>query len=118
MRQVVHRRASARQDLIAIYRHYAREAGLRVADRFLISAEETFKRLAAMPAMGTLYPLDHPALADLRYLCLSSHFKVHVVFYLPEPDGITVVRVLHGARDLDGILSDEFGISTENPPQA
>jgi hypothetical protein len=30
------------------------------------------------------------------------------VFYRPVADGIEIVRVLHGARDIQSILTDEF----------
>ena len=110
MRGVVHRRAGAQRDLIAIYRRYAREAGLRIADRFLIAAEEAFRLLASMPGMGTRYGYDHPALAELRVSPLSSPFKVYLVFYHPVVDGIEIVRVLHGARDIHRILAEEFGV--------
>jgi plasmid stabilization system protein ParE len=40
------RRPSANSDLIGIFRHYAREAGTRVADRFFAETESTFARLA------------------------------------------------------------------------
>ena len=33
-------------------------------------------------------------------LALTS-FGPHVIFYLPQPDGIEVVRVLHGARNIE-----------------
>jgi len=47
------RRPWANRDLVEIFRQYAREAGLRVADRFFAEAEATFARLASMPGMGT-----------------------------------------------------------------
>jgi plasmid stabilization system protein ParE len=31
----------------------------------------------------------------------------HVIFYLPLANGIELVRVLHGARDLEAVLDDE-----------
>jgi toxin ParE1/3/4 len=31
-------------------------------------------------------------------------FGRYVIFYLAMPDGIEIVRVLHGARDLDAIF--------------
>ena len=34
----------------------------------------------------------------------SFPFRRYVIFYLPLPDGIDVVRVLHSARDVDGDL--------------
>ena len=45
MKAVVYRRARARQDLVDSYLFFAREAGSRVADRFLTEAESTFTRL-------------------------------------------------------------------------
>lgn len=113
MKGVVHRRAAARRDLVSIYRRYANDAGLTVADRFLAAAETTFRSLAVMPALGTSYPHDHRALAELRYFPLASPFKTYLVFYRPVADGITVVRVLHGARDIRSILAEEFDIDQD-----
>ena len=81
--------------------------------RFLDEAERTFRRLAAMPGMGTRYDPDHPALADLRYFPIARH-KSDLVFYRPLADGIEVLRVLHGARDIAGILAEDFG--GDDPP--
>src|SRR4051794_20876535 len=108
MSQVIYRRYKARQDLLDIFRYYAREAGVRVAQRFFAQAETTFARLARMPGMGAPYEHEHPALADLRYFPVSR-FKHYIVFYRPVADGIELVRVLHGARDVYGILAEEFG---------
>lgn len=102
------RRPHARQDLIEIYRYYARRAGLRVANRFFAQAEATFTRLAGMPALGTRYEPDEPLYADLRYFPISR-FRDHLVFYRPLADGIEVFRVLHGARNIAGLLLEEFG---------
>ena len=110
MNDAIHRRPSARRDLVEIFRYYTRQAGLRVAQRFFTQAEATFARLARMPGMGTQYGHEHPALADLRFFPVSR-FRNHLVFYRPVAGGIEIVRVLHGARDIDGILAEEFGIS-------
>ena len=105
----IHRRHKARQDLVEIFRYYAREAGLRVAQRFFAQVEATLTRLAGMPGMGTHYDLDHPALADLRFFPVSR-FRMYLVFYRTVPGGIEIVRVLHGPRDIAGILAEEFGV--------
>ncbi len=102
------RRHAARVDLIATYRHYVQEAGSAVADRFLAQAEATLTRLVRSPGLGTLYHHDHPALTDVRYFPIS-HFKKYLVFYRPMTGGIEVLRVLHGARDLDSILTLDSG---------
>ncbi len=65
MSQIV-RRPEANRDLVTTYRYYAREASLRVADRFFAEAEATFARLARMPGIGTRYEPDEPAYAELR----------------------------------------------------
>jgi toxin ParE1/3/4 len=106
------RRRAARQDLVDIFRHYAREAGLRVADRFSAEAEAAFLRLAGMPGLGARYEHEHPALAELRFLPLSR-FPKYLVFYRPMTDGIEVLRVLHGARDIHGILAEELGLDED-----
>ena len=49
----IHRRLKARQDLVDIFRYYAHEAGLRIAQRFFVQVEATFTRLAHMPGIGT-----------------------------------------------------------------
>jgi toxin ParE1/3/4 len=106
------RRPAANRDLVGIYRYYAREAGLRVADRFFAEAEATFTRLASMPGIGTRYEPDEPLYAGLRYFPVSR-FRVYLVFYRPLPGGIEVLRVLHGARDIHAILAEEFGIEAD-----
>lgn len=108
----IRQRAGARRDLVEIYRYHAREAGLGVADRFYAEAQATLARLAKMPGMGTVYENAHPSLAGLRYFPLSR-FRSYLVFYRTLDDGIEVVRVLHGARDLEGILADDPGIDDD-----
>jgi toxin ParE1/3/4 len=115
MSGVIRRSAPARNDLIGIVRHYAREAGLRTADRFLVASEGTFKRLASMPGLGTRYDSDHPLLNELRFFPISSRFKMYLVFYRPTSDGIEVVRVLHGARDIESVLARDLGLDTGEP---
>ncbi len=116
------RRPSADRDLVAIFRWFARQAGLRVADRFLIEAEATFSRLAGMPRMGAAYQPEERNFADLRFFPISL-YRDYLVFYRPISDGIEVFRVLHGARDIPGILglevdpaSDGDDATTESAP--
>lgn len=34
----------------------------------------------------------------------------YIIFYQPVPGGIEIVRVLHGARDLDAILNPNIDV--------
>ena len=85
---------------------------MRVADRFFVQAEATFARLARMPGLGTRYKPDEPLYADLHYFPISR-FRKYLVVYRPVPGGIEVLRVLHGARDIAGILAEEFGVEAD-----
>lgn len=87
------------------------------AIRFLRSAESTMAMLAGMPGMGTRYEPDEPLYVDLRYFPIPR-FRMYLVFYRPIHDGIEVLRVLHGARDLAGILAEEFGLGDDGDEAA
>ena len=56
--------------------------------------------LATQPMMGR-------ARDELAPGVRSFPFGRYVVFYMPLDDGIDVVRVLHGARDIDAVFSPE-----------
>jgi toxin ParE1/3/4 len=62
-----------------------------------------------MPGLGTGYEPGEPIFADLR-VAPVSRFKRYLVFYRPLAGGIEVLRVLHGARDVEGLLAEEFGV--------
>ncbi len=73
------------------------------AERFLLSAEETFRLLVSQPQMGRKLESRNSMLAGIRIFPVKN-FKKYLIFYKPLRDGIEVVRVLHGARDLRSIF--------------
>jgi toxin ParE1/3/4 len=107
MKGIVYQRQRARQDLIDIFRYYARKAGRKTACRFLAQVESTFKKLAEIPGMGAPYEAESPVFAGIR-VCPIIGFKKYLAFYRPLTDGVDVIRVLHGARDIDEILVADF----------
>jgi toxin ParE1/3/4 len=78
----------------------------RAALRFLDAAEALFHQLASMPGIGQLYEATDPSYQDLRCFPVPK-FPLHIVYYKPLADGIIVIRVLHGARDIDRIFAPE-----------
>ncbi len=78
------------------------------AVRFLQAADSTLAMLASMPGVGTRYKPREPAYADLRFFTIARHRKF-LVFHKPLPDGVVVLRVLHGARSIPNALAEEFG---------
>jgi len=70
-----------------------------VAFRFLRASKETFKLLATRPEMGKMTVHRNPLLVGVRVFPVKN-FKRYLVFYRPIQDGIEVVRVIHGTRDI------------------
>lgn len=80
----------ALQDLRGIVRYIAADNPI-AARKFRDELYETFQLLARNPQIAP----ERPDLAPrLRYLPFGNY----LIFYLPEEEGILVIRVLHGAR--------------------
>jgi toxin ParE1/3/4 len=99
-------RAVARRDLADHYMYFAERAGIEAADRFLTDAEGSFTDLVAQPAMGAPLALRAPELAGMRKWRVNG-FENILIFYLARPGGVSIVRVLHAARDWWGLLGIE-----------
>ena len=84
------------------------QSGPDRAIRFLRAADATITQLAQMPGIGTRYEAFEPIYANIRFFPITRHRKF-LVFYRPIPGGVEIFRVLHGARDIQGILAEEFG---------
>lgn len=95
----VTRRPLAAADILDIWDHIA-EDSLDQADRWVDKLDEKFRLIATQPLMGRA---RHELAADLR----SFPFGRYVIFYAPVDGGIDVVRVLHSARDVGAVFSDE-----------
>ena len=95
----VTRRPLAEADILEIWDTIADDS-FAAADRWVDRLDEQFRLLAAQPLMGR-------ARGELAPSVRSFPFGRHVVFYVPLDDGIDVVRVLHGARDIDAVFNPE-----------
>jgi toxin ParE1/3/4 len=101
-----HVRPSADLDLDGHAEYLVREASLKTALRFYDAAASTFEALARMPGMGEQRESSNPRLAGLRVWRVNG-FPNHLVFYRLIGDGVEIIRVLHGARDIDSVLETE-----------
>ena len=102
----VYQRAAARRDLVEQFVYLAEQAGLDTAERFLTNAEASFNDVARQPMIGAPLTLRHPNLAGIRKWHIKD-FEHHLIFYTPYPDGVSIVRVLHAARDWWSLLGIE-----------
>jgi toxin ParE1/3/4 len=101
----VARSRRARQDVRGIADQLAQTSS-RTALRFLDATEAAYTRLAHAPGLGGPYESAPPHLAGLRIWPVTG-FKNYLIIYQVGADEIEIVRVLHGARDLDALLPPE-----------
>lgn len=85
---------------------YFAESSIDTAARFLRAANETFENLARMPGMGSRQQFHSKRLQGLRRWQVQG-FPAHLVFYRTHEEAVEILRVLHGARDIETILEDE-----------
>lgn len=96
----VRRSDAAKTDLKGIWRYIAGDNRV-AADRFLRRLNVRFRVLAYNPHMGRLRSEFGSGLHSLQY-------GNYVIFYLRADTEIEIVRVLHGARDIDALFQDEL----------
>ena len=90
----------ARSDLLTIWQFIARD-NVRAAEGLRQRLDKAFQLLAEFPRRG------HKR-ADVRTSEPVLFWPVgsYVVVYLPEPRPVTIVRIVHGARDLNALLGN------------
>jgi toxin ParE1/3/4 len=93
---VIIKRPLAELDLLDIWEFIAENSPDR-ADEFLDRLEGKLQTLALHPGMGKR---REELLAGLRSFPMGNY----VVFYREIDDGIDVIRILHGSRDIEEIF--------------
>ena len=88
----------AKTDLVEIWDYIAEDSEAR-ADAFVAKIHEKFLVLADRPGIGRL---RDELEKDIRSLPVGRY----VIFYRPLAEGIEIVRVLHGSRDLGAIFDE------------
>ncbi|HLK56384.1 MAG TPA: type II toxin-antitoxin system RelE/ParE family toxin [Chthonomonadaceae bacterium] len=86
----------AKRDLLEIWVYIA-ENSFDAADRILDTINETCQRLAEIPGMGLRREELAPGLR-------SFPVGKYLIFYRQAENGIVVIRVLHGARNLENLF--------------
>ena len=94
--------SEALEDLDAIWAYIA-EDNAEAADRVLEAAYRTCKILADNPELGRLRKIPGVASEQMRSFVIAE-FSSYVVFYRGLPDAIQIVRVLHGARNIENLF--------------
>ena len=92
-------RPKALGDLAEIWAYIAEDSPHQ-ADAFAAAIDREIRGLARRPLIGRARP---ELFTDLR----SLRFGRYLIFYVPRKRGIEVVRVLHGARDLNPLFDED-----------
>ena len=93
------RRPRAAEDIAAVWDFIA-DDNPDAADHWVDQLDTQLRLLATQPLMGR-------ARDELAPGIRSFPFGRYLVFYRPIGDGIDVVRVLHGTRDVDTAFGED-----------
>jgi toxin ParE1/3/4 len=88
--------ARAREDLLDIWVHVGRHSGESVADRVLDSIEQSSRMLQEHPRLDRARPEIQP---EARSIVIERWLALYRV----TEDGVQIVRILDGARDVAAI---------------
>jgi toxin ParE1/3/4 len=98
-------RPQARMDVVELATYIGRDS-VTAADRSLDACEATFDFLAESPEIGGVYPTTNSRLIGLRVFRVRD-FPNHLALYVERSNSVEIIRVVHGARDLEAVLRDE-----------
>jgi toxin ParE1/3/4 len=100
-------RDAARDDIVRQYR-YLLTAGESpsVAERFFTSVQKTIRQISKNPGIGSPRFLNNLKLAGLRSAAVEG-FPSLRVYYLVSEKTVRIIRVLHGKRDVGGVLEND-----------
>jgi toxin ParE1/3/4 len=87
----------ARQDLWAIHDYIAAN-NPKTAKRYIVTLKETCQNLADTPGIGVSRQEYH----GLYKFPVGDY----LIFYRTGQNGIEVIRILHGSRDVESIFKD------------
>jgi toxin ParE1/3/4 len=88
----------AKEDLAEIWCYLADQSGsLEIADQFIASFDCEARRFADFPETGVLR-------SDLAPTLRCFRIEQYLALYIPHVDGIEVVQIIHGFRDIPNLF--------------
>ena len=100
-------RETASDDLVRQFRYYLVTLDLpELAVRFQSAVRRTVQLLREHPFVGSHCLSNNPQLQHLRSWPVAG-FEATRIYYFLEEDVITIIRILHGKRDVKHILEEE-----------
>ena len=96
-------RAHARRDILSNAEYLEEHGSAETAQRFLDATQKTFEALARMPKAGALCAFRSPVLRPIRRWPVKD-FENWLIFYLARRNGVEIVHLIHGARDIESLF--------------
>jgi toxin ParE1/3/4 len=90
-------------DLLEQAEWYESQSGQLRAKRWQKSVTEALLRIAESPLSGSLCTFEQSELPDVRRKPIKG-FPKHLVFYRLRPGALLILRIAHGARDLESLF--------------
>jgi toxin ParE1/3/4 len=94
----------ARRDLRKQITYFTEEVSRKLAARYILSLRTALRLLADMPELGAPVSVRRRRLKRVRCWSVNRPFQNYLIYYRPLPNGIEVLHLVHGARDLDALL--------------
>jgi toxin ParE1/3/4 len=96
--------ADAETDTVEILDHLEREASPRIAEEFGRRFRKAIERFVDLPEAGP----PRPALGkDIRIAIVFPYILIYE--YVPQGDTVTLLRIVHGRRNITGKLLNRTG---------
>ncbi|PZM13809.1 type II toxin-antitoxin system RelE/ParE family toxin [Rhizobium tubonense] len=94
---------AARADVLKQMQHYSEVGREDVAERFFNGIRQSIDEMMLSPNAGSPRQFDSAVLAGMRSWPIKGFDAVRI-YYLANQDVVTIVRILHGRRDVEGIF--------------
>lgn len=73
---------------------------------FREALNSSFELLSTMPDMGSMRDFHNPRFSLMRMFPVKK-FDNYLIFYQSTKEGLLIVRVLHGARDIAALFEEK-----------
>jgi len=94
---------AAANDILEQADWYEEQVNTRLGRRWESAVSQTLLRIVQNPRSGSQCSFKAVELRGVRRVPIAG-FSRHLIFYRVEKDALLVLRVIHGARDLESLF--------------
>ncbi|HZZ77222.1 MAG TPA: type II toxin-antitoxin system RelE/ParE family toxin [Gemmataceae bacterium] len=98
------RSPESHDDVAAVVQYYLAQHTTATAVRFAQAVDATLEWIALFPESGPVFESENPTLQGIRFRSVRG-FPSFLVFYRMVEQGVYVMRIVDGRRDLTRVLT-------------